>query len=105
MKKLAVLALLLPLAVGCSKSKPEKACHHLMDLATEELEKEIAKIEKLDGGELSKKMAGELREQAKASSSSDIDICVRKMEEMNVDTSCVLDADSIDEATSCLRKR
>jgi len=108
MKKLAVLALLvLPLATGC-KSKSEKACQHMIDLATEELDKEIEKIEKL--GELDKdgsmkKMAQGLREKAKAKTASDLETCATKMEEHDIDASCILDADSIAEAQRCLKKR
>jgi hypothetical protein len=65
---------------GCKKSSPEAACKHLMDLASDELEQQIVKINELDKTGSMKGFADGLREKAKASSGSDLETCKTKMD-------------------------
>lgn len=96
-----VLALLVPTATACSKSKTEKACAHMIDLARAELDKQIATI---DDGAM-KKMLVEMKEKAEAQSDSDLATCAKKMDERDIDAGCILDADTLDEAQGCLFKK
>jgi outer membrane murein-binding lipoprotein Lpp len=91
-------------AGGCS-SKPEKACQHMIDLATSELDKEIEKLEKLDPDGKSRQFMQQMRDRAKASTGSDLETCVTKMKEHDIDASCILGADSLDEAQRCMRRK
>jgi hypothetical protein len=100
-----LLALAVPLAAGCSKSKTDKACKHMIDLATKELDKQIVEIDRLDKDGSMKKMMVGLKEKAEAQTSSDLATCAAKMEEHDIDESCILDADTLDEAQSCLVKK
>lgn len=110
MKKLAILTTLLlafGVATGC-KSSHEKACKHMIDLATEELDKEIEKLEKLeklDSNNSMKGFAKELREKADKSRDTDLETCASKMKEHDIDPGCITDADSLEEAQRCLRKK
>jgi hypothetical protein len=93
------------LAAGCSKKASyENACKHMLNLATDELEKEIEKINKLDKDGSMKKMADGLRDKAKSSTVTDLETCKAKMEEKGVDASCVLDAKTLAQATLCAVK-
>jgi hypothetical protein len=106
MRKLAAVSILLAaLATGCAK-KPsyENACKHMIDLATDELDKQIEKISKLDKDGSMKKMVEGMRDKAKSSRGSDLETCVKKSEEKGIDASCVLAADSLDQAMLCGRK-
>jgi len=100
MTKLAILAALV-FATGCSKkSNYEKACQHMIDLAKDELDKEIAKLDKQGMGDFGK----QLRERAAASTSSDLATCAKKAEEHGIDADCLNAADSLAEAQACLHK-
>jgi hypothetical protein len=101
MTKLAVLVALAAFATGCSKkSNYDKACQHLVDLAKQELDAEVEKLDKQGMGKLGK----ELRDRAEASTSSDLATCAKKAEERGIDADCVSGADSLAEAQACLRK-
>ncbi|MBA2543822.1 MAG: hypothetical protein H0V17_29530 [Deltaproteobacteria bacterium] len=105
MKKLAILStLLLALSVstGCGKPNHEKACKHMIELATEELDAEIEKIDKLGG---SKDFGKGLREAAAKSRDTDLATCASKMKEHDIDPDCINDADSLAEAQRCLKSR
>jgi hypothetical protein len=91
-------------AGGCS-NKPEKACKHMIDLAMTELDQQIAKLDKLDPDGKSKQLIEGMRDRAKAKTQSDLDTCVSKMKEHDVDASCILAADSLDEAQKCMRRK
>lgn len=94
------IMLVLALAAGCAKKADYKAaCEHLIELGKADIEANIAKLgpEMADVGE-------KLRAQAAATAQSDLETCVRKSEERNVDTRCILDAKTIDEASLCLRR-
>ncbi len=106
MTKAVLVALLaFPLAAGCSKPRNEKACKHMLSLATAELDKQIDQIDKLDKDGSMKKMVVEMKERAEAQSASDLATCVSKMEEHDIDPSCILAADTLDETQSCLVRR
>ena len=82
---------------GCSKdAKYKAACEHLIELGKADLEGNLKKI-----GDPT--VTANLRERAAASSKSDLETCTSKAAERGLDTGCVLDAKTLDEALPCLR--
>lgn len=105
MTKLAVLVALLLPATACSKSSHEKACKHMIDLASKEIDKQIAELDRLDKNGSMKSMLVEMRAKAEEQRDSDLETCGKKMSEHDIDASCILDADDLEEAQGCLLKR
>ena len=103
MTKAAVLALLL---AACSKPTPEKACKHMLDLATKEIDRQLDSMQ-MAGGDMSTRMQGQLvamKKERQSSRDADVDKCVKAIELRDVDPSCLADADRLHEATACFGK-
>jgi hypothetical protein len=102
MRTLLAVSIALSFALGCSKSKGDytKACEHLLELAHKDLEASLASMPE----DMREKMA-DLKDKAEAQRGSDLATCVAKSEEHDVDTSCILKADKLDDAQGCLARR
>jgi hypothetical protein len=101
MRTLISLSFALIVATGCSKKSGDyqAACEHMIELAKADIEANIQKM----GPDMAS-FGKELREKAEATTKSDLETCISKSKEREVDASCILDAKTIDEVGPCLQK-
>ena len=101
MRTLLAVSIALTFALGCSKKGDySKACEHLLELAHKDLEASLASMP-----EDMRKGMSDLKAKAESSRDSDLATCIAKSEEHGVDASCILKADTLDDAQACLSKR
>jgi hypothetical protein len=95
--KLLIAAVLL---AGCQKATPEKACRHFKALANAQVDKQLKQMNAYGVGGRLTGMAADLKQTTK---DFDVEQCAIGLQAKNVDTNCVADARTFDEATACMR--
>jgi uncharacterized membrane protein YccC len=77
-------------------SAERRACKHMFDLTEQQ-------IEEMSRNFGPNAQAREMRDQLRSQRSAKLDQCEVGLEKLDIDPSCILDADDLGEATACMK--